>query len=511
MSDTTPDAVRPASESRIVAAAIVAVALALPALKCFLSNPIDDPDVWWHVKAGEWIAEHRALPTVDTFSSHGMGKPWTAYSWAPELILHGLYRSLGLRGLLLFTALGSVAILTAFYHLIRRLRPAGSLDVILVLGATLGLMPMLTPRPWLLSILFFILELDLLLTAGRTGNRRLLLWLVPLFVLWANAHIQFVLGLVVLGAAVAEPLLASLCPRGLIDDDSRRLPFRWMLFVFVLCVGATLLTPYHVRLYFVAAQLLGQSRLWSVIQELVAMSFRSPANWIILAATVGAAFALGWRRRARLLLVMLLALGVYLGFRSQRDAWLALLVGLCILAYCCPSREAWPAASDKLIGRLVPAGVAAAVLVACLGMSEDRLRAKVDEEFPAQAVDFIARSEHSGPMFNSFGWGGYLILHLPQIPVNIDGRTMVHGEDRVVRNFLTLRGDAGWQDDPELAEARLVVVPRRTPLTAILKLDERFRLLHEDPVAVVFSRDAEPDDLKHPQPSQVAKNRNPAE
>ena len=69
-------------------------------------------------------------------------------------------------------------------------------------------MGLATPRPWLFSMFFFVIELNLLLEAGRAGRPRLLLLLVPMFWIWANVHIQFTLGLLVLAVAVVEPLLA---------------------------------------------------------------------------------------------------------------------------------------------------------------------------------------------------------------------------------------------------------------------------------------------------------------
>ena len=486
---------------RVAYAATLSMLLFLPALVCFFRDVVDDPDVWWHLKAGEWIFQHRAWPTTDSFSSHGAGKPWTAYSWGAELLLYGLYQALGLRGLVLYTAGLSVAIAAAFHGLVRRLCRDTLLSVALTLVAILGLVPVETPRPWLFSILLFVVELDLLLTAGRTGNRRLLMWLVPLFVLWANVHIQFVLGLVVLGVAVAEPLLARLAPRSIVNDDSRRISFGWMVLVFVLCVAATLANPYHWHLYQVARQLVGQSRLWNLIQELGAMRFRSVDNWTALAVTLAAAFALGWRRQTRLLLALLFLMAVYFGFRSQRDVWLALLVGLTVLAYVGPR----PASHRRDMNmplrmggrRPTPArlnwAVAGVVVLLVVGggllQSESRLRKQVARGFPVQAAEFIAERQSAGPMFNPFSWGGYLIFHLPQIPVSIDGRTMVHGEERILRHANTLRGKEGWQDDPELTQASLVVLPRHRPLAALLKLDGRFRLAYQDSVAVVFTRD----------------------
>ena len=29
---------------------------------------VTDPDIWWHLKAGEYIAEHKTVPHTDPFS-----------------------------------------------------------------------------------------------------------------------------------------------------------------------------------------------------------------------------------------------------------------------------------------------------------------------------------------------------------------------------------------------------------------------------------------------------------
>ena len=327
-----------------------------------------------------------------------------------------------------------------------------------------------------------------------------MLWLVPLFALWANVHIQFVLGLAVLGLALIEPLLARLVPRQISGDCSPAIPFAWMLSVVALCVGATLVNPYHYHLYEVALQLVGQSRLWDLIQELGAMPFRSIENWIVLAVTVAAAFALGLRlRHVPLLLVLLFPLAVYSGFRSQRDVWFVLLVGLAVVAYAVPKPDAGKRIVPPRWNWGVAGAVALAVVAGSLLPGESRLRRRVDEGFPVHAARFIAQERCYGPMFNPFDWGGYLIFHLPQVPVSIDGRTMVHGQTRILRHADTLRGLEGWGDDPELTRARLVLLRRHAALTSLLKLDDRFELIYEDSVAVVFAR------IANPEPSEQAK------
>lgn len=488
---TSSHGAAPVSRSdRLASTATLTALLFLPALVCFFRDVVDDPDVWWHLRAGQWIFQHGAWPTVDTFSFYGAGNSWAAYSWIPELLLYGLYEAFGLRGLVLYTAGLSVAIVAAFHGLAWRLTENSLLAVVLTLAGALGLICLETPRPWLFSILLFVVELHLLLVAGRTGNRRLLLWLVPLFAFWANVHIQFVLGLVVLGMAVAEPLLVRVPWIRRLDDGSSKISFRWMLLIFGLCLAATLLNPYHYHLYEVAAQLVGQASLWNLIQELGAMPFQSVDNWIVLAVTIGAAFAMGRKGRVRLLLWLLLAMAVYFSFRSRRDAWIVLFVGLAVLAYTAPKAMfpknlPLPRPWKWAVAGLVAAGVVGGSLLA----SESKLQQEIAKQYPVQAVKFVAGQGCSGPMFNPFDWGGYLIFNLPHVPVSIDGRTMVHGEERLLRHAQTVRGREGWQLDPELARARLIVLRRAGTLAVLVRLDDRFRLIYEDSVAVVFSRD----------------------
>lgn len=383
----SPQSIRPACRSEAVAsAATLGVLLLLPGVICFLRSPVDDPDVWWHLKTGQWILAHGTWPTADPFSHYGAGNPWSAYSWLAEVVLWGLYQGLGLRGLVLFTAILSVAIIAAFARLARRLQGDTLRGVVLTLTAVFGLTFLLTPRPWLLSMLFFVIELDLLLSAGRTGNRRLLLWLVPLFCLWANVHIQFILGLAVLGVAVAESLLVRVVRIPIADGESRAMRPGWMVLVLVLCVAATLVNPYHYHLYEVAVKLLGQGGLWGVIHELTAMPFRSYAHWTVLGVALAAAFALGWQRRIRLLLPLLLGLAVYLGFRSQRDAWVVLIVGLAALAWVGPR----PATGRRAETAALHWGVALAVSLLLAGgvllLNEAPLAEKVAQRYPLSTL-----------------------------------------------------------------------------------------------------------------------------
>ena len=191
---------------------MLAVLFACPALLCVHGAVVADPDVWWHLRTGEWIAQHHALPHVDYYSAPNAGKPWQPYSWLFELLVFKCFQRFGLVGIVGYTASMLLAIGVASWHLVKRLQSDFILAVLLSATACYALLRLYTPRPWLFTIVFFVLELDILMHARKTGRMRELLWLPVIFALWSNLHIQFIDGLAVLGLALAEALLSHWNP-----------------------------------------------------------------------------------------------------------------------------------------------------------------------------------------------------------------------------------------------------------------------------------------------------------
>ena len=123
---------------------------------------------------------------------------------------------------------------------------------------------------------------------------------------------------------------------------------------------------------------------------------------------------------------------------------------------------------------------------AVLEVSNPRLQELVAKEEPVRAVQFAKDHNFGGPLYNTYDWGGYLIWNLPALPVSIDGRAALHGDQRIDRSLATWNGERGWASDPMLSSARLVIAPIRKPLAQLLRMDSRFELAFEDNVAAVF-------------------------
>ena len=111
----------------------------------------------------------------------------------------------------------------------------------------------------------------------------------------------------------------------------------------------------------------------------------------------------------------------------------------------------------------------------------------IADAFPAGAVGFLRREGRRGTLWNEYVWGGYLIWALPTHPVSIDGRTNLYGSDGVTRAMSTWAGGPGWDADPELTSAKLVIAPVELPLTKLLReRPTEWRVVFEDETAAVF-------------------------
>ena len=149
---------------------------------------------------------------------------------------------------------------------------------------------LLNERTWLFTLLFSTLTLEAILGL-REGKGGRWCWLLPaLYVLWANLHIQFIYGLFILVLACAAPCLDRLLGRGRpwARPDTFGSRDWWRLIALTgACLAATLLNPYHVRLYAVVVEYATQPVAFRLVSEHRAMDFRGPVDWAVLAMAGG--------------------------------------------------------------------------------------------------------------------------------------------------------------------------------------------------------------------------------
>jgi hypothetical protein len=475
------------SEKSLRRLVIVVLLYCIPASQAMV--PFIDPDIWWHFRTGQWIFSHGEVPITDPFSAYGMGKPWVAYSWLFELLIYALFTKLGLMGILVFTVSMSFLIAMVLHGALRRAGLPFIAEVFFVAVALGAMNNLISPRPWLFSILFFTVELAILFHVRRTAKISLLLALPPLFVLWANLHIQFIYGLAALGLFLVEILVSQLPSLSLYPHHRSNISAGRVSLLLLACLVATLITPYHFRLYATILEYIGQTGAFQVVMELLPLSFRALTDWLVIGLAIVAAFVLGWQRAWLPFPTLLLLIGTFLAFRARRDVWVLVLAAMFIISEFGSFVRSEPSFGFTKL-RAICVIVALTVAMYLIGLrrqiSEQQLESVVERKFPVAALKFINEKNYSGPLYNHFNWGGYLIWALPRLPVSMDGRTNLHGDQRIEQSLNTWAGLKGWESDPELMKARLVISGVKDALTNLMRTDPRFKLVYEDAIAAVF-------------------------
>jgi hypothetical protein len=321
----------------------------------------------------------------------------------------------------------------------------------------------------------------------KSGRARDLLWLPVLFALWANLHIQFIDGLIVLGLALAETLAGRLIPAQRIHLKTATLAFTMFA-----CVLATFANPYGWHIYKTAWDLGAQPGVLDQITELHAMPFREFPEFCLLFLALGAAAALAWTRYLQPFELALLLFAAVVSFRSQRDAWVLTTVAVSLIAQgfntLTKTRdggnqpEAMPGYAYALSGLIASAALAAGFPI--MHIDDAFLQPKLAAAMPVAAVRFVQAHGYHGRLYNDFGWGGYLIWALRQ-PVSIDGRATLYG-DEVGRALAVENAAPGWDRDAEFTSANLVILPVKAPIVQVLRMDPTYKVVYEDDLAAVL-------------------------
>jgi hypothetical protein len=320
--------------------------LALMATIIFVSRTaVQDPDIWWHLKVGDWIVEHNTVPHSGIFSRTAGTQPWIAYSWGYEVVLSRCYAWFGLIGFALFGVLLALAVAFVLFWMLHRLSGNFWVAWILSLVGSLAYLFSLMPRPVFFTMIFYTVTLTLILEAHRSGRIQPLYWLPLIFVLWANIHIQFIYGLFVVGMFVGINLLQRVVTAVGIElrfAQSPSLPLSGLIGIFVACFGATFIGPYSYHVYGVVQTYMNSRVPYFIIQELSAPAFDFFTNYVLLLLTFAGFFAVGWRKKLDLFKLSLLTVACVIAFRTQRDAWFVAIAAAAFIADF-PSGEKAPA------------------------------------------------------------------------------------------------------------------------------------------------------------------------
>lgn len=444
-------------------------------------GPLASVDLAYLVRAGQVMFDTGGILRVDVFTFTARCEPWINQQWGAEIVTAGVFDLLGWLGLALMRAALSAGVAGFVYAGCRRYGAGRRAAAWLTLLMGLLLLGGFQLRAQLFGLLFFAALAWLI--ASRTEHPGWLWWAVPLFIVWANVHGSFPLGIFVLLIAWLE------------DRGARRLGNR-ALVIASLCALATLVTPFGPRVWSYLVDVATDPLIREIVGE-----WRPP--WIT--TYTGAAFFVSvglaaWvllRNRRALPWPRWIEVGIFLALAasSTRNVyWWGIVLSLTL------ARLPWARRQPAVDPRNRVNGVLIGVLAVVPLVAAARWIPYIASEPPPNLVlwaptrltaELRTILEPGEPFADPQSWGSWFELTLPDHPVMVDSRFEVIPADAVRAAFRIAETEPGWEKDLRSLPVRILVVDRETEPALVLALPSvaGWREVYSDEDGLILERE----------------------
>lgn len=381
-------------------------------------RPQVDPDAWWHIAFGESIAQRGAIPSVETFSWLTAGDRIVVHSWLWDLLLAEAYRWAGETGTSVLILPATASIVVLLWLLVetadRGMPPLGR--ALLVLAAMVAGLPAWAPRAQTLDVALVLASMLVLTRYFHDGERRQLLALPIVGVLWANLHGSAILAL---PACIVLALIAL--PIGARWGDWRGRAPAPLVLAGIATLMATMINPHGPSLLIYPADREVAS---AFIPEIVEWRPPDLGSAEVLPFTVlllTAAFVLIARRRSRPDAFLLIATGAWTVAAMGSARFVAIAACLLVVAIAAtlgskpehprPERQTASVApsSRRVLWATAGLGIAAILAAGWMLIAPSAQDAAIRHRLPAAAVEALTSTDCQGRLLTDYGWGGYVI------------------------------------------------------------------------------------------------------
>jgi hypothetical protein len=471
---------------------------------------LGDGDTGWHIRTGEWILAHGRIPDKDLFSFSKPGAPWFAWEWLWDVAFGWLHQHGGMAAVLL-ASLFLICLITALLY---RLTLKKSGNVLIAFGvtaiATSGSTIHWLARPHLFTLLFVIVFYNLL-ERVQDGNRRLLLLLPVLMVLWTNLHGGWIAGILMVLCYAAGDLVSWMRESTPETRQAALSHAKQYLSCAAGCLLATFINPYFYQLHLHIFRFFREPFHLENITEFQSISFHHPAaihlEIMLLLAVIAVVF---WSvSRKRFAYAFLLIGWGHLALFSARNIPIFLIVAAPPVAAALQEIlvqarigkvSEWlrnhaissehPSELNR-VGRFHLASALAFALVVVLVYAPappEKFRAGYDaKRYPVKAVSALEGAGFATQIFTDDDWGGYLIYRLyPASKVFVDGRSDFYGQSFEEKYFDLVNLKYDWERTLDRYRVETVLLPVNQPLASVLKESRRWQPVYDDGVAIVF-------------------------
>ncbi len=460
-----------------------------------------DSDLGWHLKYGEYFFQNFAILKENIYSSEMAGYAWPNTNWLTDVITYAIFSTSGFLGLTLASAIIVTLTFWAFskaYDL-NLYQQAYIFPFLIVLEEPINSVSF---RGQLISIFFLGL---LFLFLEKLPDKRKLLFIPLLFVVWVNTHGQFILGLGILGLYIGFKIVERILQEeskytiATISDAFKANKLLMLTFVFSAIAGVV--NPFGFSTYQIALSHFNSSELQYIMEYLpiedLTNDWWKQMIYGVLIFFGMLAYIFTGKVKESISKIGIVSIFFVLAFLVRRYAWSMYYLGIPLLK---PVADFLKPDSEKNAVRAAVIMFAAYIaftvyLKLPLGQFHTMNWEIYCHEYTScseEAIKYVRDNQLDKNMMSMYNWGGYMIWNYPEIKPSIDGRMTVWKDPQTGYSPLTeyYAYEQGWDDiddskyDVVLMGNDKEIYTRLNELTEEGKWEKKF----EDQFGGVFTR-----------------------
>lgn len=449
--------------------------------------PLADTDLGWHLRMGEYIFEHGDIMRNNEFTYFLPDYSWQHSYSLYQLLVYVIYKATGLTGLSFIYA----TIMVLCFWLYQKLNskcPDLSFYSFLIIVFLSWFIFILGFRAQILTFVFIILQLYIF--KKSKAKPQYLYFLPLLFVIWANSHGGFILGLLTYGAWVVEKFIRREWSLG-----------KYSAIIFVVSLITPLINPYGLGVYQEALHH-AQYPLGKMIAEWVPPEFWKVIS--IISASGGVAYLAYLKGKQTLFYLLCVFVFALLSLTARRNIpiWL-IFVSLFIVKFY----------GDKLVrlnkntrlSTLSSAFMVMGIIILLISSFAKTVEINADWNkycttnvritYPCRAVEYLRHYSVEGKnVYTAYEWGGFLEWQLPKYRYFVDGRMPAwnspEGKSPYITYLEIIQAKPGYNERLLQYGTDLLLIASGTYLDIDLQQNKNnaWKELYRDQTAVIYLR-----------------------
>ncbi len=463
-----------------------------------LFRATSDPDFGWHLKYGEYFFNNHKILRENIFSYTFSDYKWDNSYWGAEVVMYVLYKYASPIGLSLIL---SALLSASFVGILQKLNVK---DFVKILTAILFFLFVnsgeTSVRPFLFSTIFLLFLIYILIYKPKFE-----LLLPVLFVIWANTHADFTLGLVIYAIRTMYLLII------LVKNKELNLKsFFSVVTIPLISLFSTLINPYGFGLWKVLTNETDYLKFSYIIEwgtfDSQKTSALSKGTTLIMLSVILAGAAISYiLDKKRFGWWYLVSVAFFFVFSFKSIYFMRIVATLGIFGvifsgnYIFSNLFRINDRFSKIVGIFTTVfclmffAISGQIFAENLHFAQNIESWSQQQKLPYKAITYIKQNPVKGNVFNNYDWGGFLIWQLPQYKTFIDGRMTAWkvGNTRILDDYIKITKDpktnaALFNDYVKKYNITFVLDKKNSNLIRYLK-KQQWSVIYEDNIASVVT------------------------